>query len=240
MPRSIDTNPALGEIVENWTEPARPTGSELAGRYARLIPLDAYTHAEALFGQFYGYDQLWDYMPYGPFDDAAAYHGWISETVAQPEHFFYAIQNLETGAWEGVASYLRINPASGSIEVGHICMSPALQRKRAATEAMFLMMEWAFDAGYRRYEWKCNAGNLASRRAAQRYGFSYEGVFRQATISKGRNRDTAWFAVIDKEWPALRAAFQQWLAPSNFDDSQQRNRLSDLTRAVRVADDPAL
>ncbi|MEM0943959.1 MAG: GNAT family protein, partial [Pseudomonadota bacterium] len=130
----------------------------------------------------------------------------------------------------GTASYLRINPEAGSIEVGYITFSPALQRTKAATEAMFLMMDWAFAAGYRRYEWKCNALNAPSRAAAQRLGLSYEGVFRQALTVKGHNRDTAWYAATDATWPRLRAAFEAWLAPENFDQNgQQRHRLSDLT-----------
>src|SRR4029078_13618057 len=124
-------------------------------------------------------------------------------------------------------------PASGSIEVGHIHYSPSLARQPAATEAMYLMMQRAFELGYRRYEWKCDALNARSRAAAQRYGFSFEGIFRQATVYKGRNRDTAWYAIIDQEWPALQAAFAQWLDPANFDaDGQQSVRLADLTRPV--------
>jgi RimJ/RimL family protein N-acetyltransferase len=165
----------------------------------------------------------------------------VRDHAGQPDPFFYAVRNAESGSWEGVASFLRVNPQAGSIEVGHINYAPALQRTRAGTEAMYLMMRWAFEAGYRRYEWKCNALNLGSRRAAQRLGFSYEGVFRQAAVIKGRNRDTAWFAAIDSEWPALREAFEAWLSPSNFDaDGQQKERLGDLTRLVRVASDPAL
>ncbi len=160
---------------------------------------------------------------------------------AGDDPFFYAIRNLESGHWQGVASYLRIAPEAGSIEVGHINFSPALQRSRAATEAMFLMMQWAFEAGYRRYEWKCDARNLPSRRAAQRLGLSYEGIFRQASVVKGRNRDTAWFAAIDSEWPALKEAFTAWLSPSNFDSAgRQKERLGDLTGLVRAAGDPAL
>ena len=141
----------------------------------------------------------------------------------------------------GVASYLRFNPASGSIEVGHINFAPLLQSTIGATEAMYLMMRWAFMAGYRRYEWKCNALNLKSRRAAQRLGLSYEGVFRQATISKGRNRDTAWFAAIDAEWPSLQIAFENWLQPENFDAAgQQKRALSAMTEAVLVLRDPML
>ncbi|MEZ5287532.1 MAG: GNAT family protein [Vicinamibacterales bacterium] len=136
----------------------------------------------------------------------------------------------------GVASYLRITPAAGTIEVGHIHFSPALQQTPAATEAMYLMMRRAFELGYRRYEWKCDALNAPSRRAAQRLGFSYEGVFRQALVTKGRNRDTAWYACIDAEWPALSRAFERWLAPDNFDaGGRQREALSDLTAPVLVA-----
>jgi len=134
-----------------------------------------------------------------------------------------------------VASYLRIDPPSGSIEVGHIALSPSLQRTVAATEAMFLMMDWAFSTGYRRYEWKCDALNSPSRRAAQRLGLSYEGVFRQATIVKGRNRDTAWYAATDRDWPALRKVFAQWLDPANFDGDRQRTALSALTRPLLLA-----
>jgi len=151
------------------------------------------------------------------------------------------LRDAASGQCGGIASFLRISPEAGSIEVGHICISPAMQRGAAMTEAMFLMMDWAFRAGYRRYEWKCNALNLASRRAAQRLGFSFEGVFRQHLVVKGRNRDTAWFSVIDSEWPALLEAYAAWLHPSNFDArGRQRERLSDLTRLVRTASDPAL
>ena len=154
---------------------------------------------------------------------------------------FYVLRDMATGQCGGVASYLRITPEAGSIEVGHICLAPEIAQSLAWTEAMFLMLQWAFDAGYRRYEWKCNALNMPSRRAAQRLGFSFEGIFRQATVAKGRNRDTAWFSVIDSEWPALREAFVAWLAPSNFDSrGRQRERLSDLTRLVRAGSDPAL
>ncbi len=161
--------------------------------------------------------------------------------AGQDDPLFFAIRDLETGHWAGVASYLRITPEAGTIEVGHINLAPELQRTRAATEAMALMMGHAFGLGYRRYEWKCNALNLGSRRAAQRLGFSYEGVFRQAAVVKGRNRDTAWFAAIDEDWPQLSAAFQTWLDPANFDvDGRQRVALSSLTARALVARDPAL
>lgn len=237
------TDPAapLGALVPDFTPPPLPPRASLSGRYAMLEPLNAETHAALLYRSYAGHDHVWDYMPYGPFSSAAQYHRWVRETTASDDPLFYAIRNIETGQWEGVASYLRVTPSAGSIEVGHINFSPALQRTRAATEAMYLMMAWAFDAGYRRYEWKCNALNIGSRRAAQRLGFSYEGVFRQAAVVKGRNRDTAWFAAIDAEWPGLKEAFEAWLSPANFDDTgQQRERLGDLTGLVRVSSDPAL
>jgi len=213
----------------------------LEGRYARLVRLEADAHAADLHRANSADDAIWDYLPYGPFSSAAAYHRWVRSITAGDDPLFYAIQNRETGHFGGVASYLRITPEAGSIEVGHINFAPELQRSRAATEALFLMMEWAFEAGYRRYEWKCDALNIPSRRAAQRLGFSYEGIFRQAAVVKGRNRDTAWFACIDTEWPALREAYRAWLHPSNFDaKGEQRESLSDLTRLVRVTSDPGL
>ena len=231
----------LGTPVPGWTPPPAPVGDVLEGQYVRLERLDADTHAADLHRAYSGHDALWDYMPYGPFSSAAAYHRWAKETASGADPLFYVLRDKATGHCGGVASYLRITPAAGSIEVGHICLSPEVAKGRVWTEAMFLMMEWAFRNGYRRYEWKCNALNMASRRAAQRLGFSYEGIFRQAAVIKGRNRDTAWFAVIDAEWPALREAYEVWLSPRNFDAAgRQKERLSDLTRLVRVAGDPGL
>jgi RimJ/RimL family protein N-acetyltransferase len=232
---------ALGAEVRGWTPPLRPDRAAMEGRLVRLEPLDADRHAFDLHTAFSGHDALWDYMPYGPFSSGSAYHRWAREREAGEDPRFFVLRSRDTGAPGGIASYLRITPEAGSIEVGHICISPSMQRGAAATEAMFLMMDWAFRAGYRRYEWKCNALNLASRRAAQRLGFSFEGVFRNHLIVKGRNRDTAWFSVIDSEWPALAEAYAAWLSPSNFDaKGRQRERLSDLTRLVRSASDPSL
>jgi RimJ/RimL family protein N-acetyltransferase len=232
----------LGARVENWTAPAAPDAVQtLQGNYCRLEPLDAERHAALLFRAYEGHDALWDYMPYGPFSSAAQYHRWVRETVADKGHLFYAVYDLETEVCGGVLSYLRIAPQAGSIEVGNINFAPVLQRTRAATEALYLSMKWAFEAGYRRFEWKCNALNIPSRAAGQRLGLSYEGVFRQMMVVKGRNRDTAWLAAIDAEWPALKEAFAVWLSPANFDvDGRQIERLSDLTTLVRVASDPAL
>lgn len=235
------TDDLLGTPVPGWVPPAAPVGETLDGRYVRLERMDADAHAADLHRAYSGHDQLWDYMPYGPFPSAAGYHRWAKDTASGADPMFYVLRDKETGHCGGVASYLRITPGAGSIEVGHICLAPEIARGRVWTEAMFLMMDWAFRAGYRRYEWKCNALNMASRRAAQRLGFSYEGIFRQAAVIKGRNRDTAWFAVIDAEWPALAEAYRVWLSPDNFDAAgRQKERLSDLTRLVRVAADPGL
>lgn len=228
--------------VPNWTPPPVPDEVQVFnGRYCSLEPLFAERHAALLYQAFAGHDHVWDYLPYGPFSSSAQYHRWVRETQADPNVQFFAVKNADSGAFEGVASYLRIAPNAGSIEIGHINFSPALQRTRAATEAIYLMMAWAFEVGYRRLEWKCDALNAGSRRAAQRFGLSYEGIFRQATVVKGRNRDTAWFAAIDAEWPALKEAFGAWLALSNFDAAgRQVERLVDLTQLVRVAGDPSL
>lgn len=234
-------NEGIGEPIGDWVPPGRPGPDRIEGRYVRLERFTPDRHAEDIHGANKMDDRIWDYLPYGPFADLAHYRSWADPAAAGADPFFYAIIDKATGRAAGVASFLRIDPNAGSIEVGHINLSPALQKSRASTEAIYLFMRWAFQAGYRRFEWKCNALNLPSRRAAERYGLSYEGVFRQATVVKGRNRDTAWFAAIDKEWPALEAAFETWLAPGNFDaDGRQRQSLASLTRPILVSRDPAL
>lgn len=209
------------------------------GRFCRLERLKTKDHAEALW-EAMALDaggKMWTYLPYGPFPSAETYTTWLDDMSQRSDPFFHAIIDLATQRPVGVASYLRIDPPNGVIEVGHLQFSPLLQRSPAATEAMYLMMERAFALGYRRYEWKCDALNAPSRSAALRLGFSFEGLFRQAVVVKGRNRDTAWYSVIDGEWPALRKAFQRWLVPENFDeDGMQRERLSELTaRAMQAA-----
>ena len=170
-------------------------------------------------------------MAYGPFATFESYRNWVSAAASGADPMFFAIVDRGSGKPTGVASFMRIDPAAGSIEVGGLAYSPALQRAPAATEAMFLMMQRAFELGYRRYEWKCNALNAPSRSAALRLGFSYEGIFRQHVVHKGRNRDTAWFAIVDREWPTLKRAYAAWLDAKNFDgEGKQRLRLSDLTR----------
>jgi RimJ/RimL family protein N-acetyltransferase len=228
----MTTTRRFGDPVPGWKSAPRPDWQARQGRFVRVELLEPARHAEDLFAANRADDAIWDYLPYGPFADIGAYRGWAEAMAGKDDPRFYALIDPATGRAGGVASYLRIDPAMGSIEVGHINLAPVMQRRAAATEAMFLMIGWAFDAGYRRFEWKCDALNLPSRRAAERLGFLYEGTFRQAAIVKGRNRDTAWYAIIDKDWPAIKAGFETWLAPENFDpDGRQRQRLGELNRA---------
>ena len=209
----------IGEPVDDWQPPPKPPREPMHGRYCRIEPLDLARHAHELYDAF-SHDRdghNWTYLPYGPFATVDAYTAWVAHAVTRDDPLFHAIVDLASGRAVGVASYLRIDPEAGSIEVGGLSFSPLLQRTPAATEAMYLMMQRAFALGYRRYEWKCDALNAPSRAAAQRLGLSYEGIFRQARVSKGRNRDTAWYATIDREWPTLDRAFRQWLDPNNFD-----------------------
>ena len=206
----------------------------MAGRYCRLEPLDPATHARDLWDAVLldADGRHWTYLPTERPADFAAYLAWAERMAATDDPLFFAILVPDGDRWRpvGVAAYLRITPEAGSIEVGHINFSPRLQRSAAATEAMYLLMRHAFDLGYRRYEWKCDSLNQPSRAAAERLGLSYEGTFRQALVYKGRNRDTAWYAATDGDWPALRAAFDRWLDPGNFDaEGRQRVRLSALT-----------
>ena len=229
-------DPVGAPLPAGWSPPPRPVRAVMEGRLVRLEPL-VVAHAEALHDAN-GLDREgrnWTYMAYGPFDSLASYRDWVGEVTRDGDPMFYAVLRQEDGAAAGVASYLRIAPEAGSIEVGNINFSPLLQRSTGATEAMYLMMKWAFIAGYRRYEWKCDALNAPSQRAAMRLGLSFEGVFRQATSYKGRNRDTAWYAAVDAEWPALQAAFERWLDPDNFDaEGRQKQSLSALTRPILV------
>jgi RimJ/RimL family protein N-acetyltransferase len=223
---------SVGVPVPAWQVPPLPAREVMEGRFCRVEPLEVGRHARELFeaNSLDAEQRNWTYMTYGPFENWEAYRDWASASAASSDPLFFAIVDQVTGNSVGVASYLRIDPRHGSIEVGHLMFSPLLQGKPAATEAMYLMMKRAFELGYRRYEWKCNSLNEPSRRAAQRLGLSYEGLFRQAAVVKGRNRDTAWYAAIDSEWPALQAAFVKWLDPSNFGpDGRQRVSLSSLT-----------
>lgn len=230
----------MTQDLTHYKPPAVPKGLVLSGDFISLVPLDADLHAAALFAAHHapGGEANWAYLPYGPFDNVSAYHAWLTTQAALQDPCFFTLIRQSDNKAVGVASYLRIKPQDGSIEVGHIHFSPLLQQTAAATEAMYLMMKWAFEAGYRRYEWKCNARNAKSRGAAQRLGLSYEGVFRQATISKGENRDTAWFAAIDSEWPALEKAFTAYLQDANFrPDGRPKVSLTQLTKPVLYKQD---
>ncbi|RYD67481.1 MAG: N-acetyltransferase [Verrucomicrobiaceae bacterium] len=205
----------------------------MEGRFCRLEKLDAEHHVASLHAanSLDKDGRMWTYLAYGPFDSGDAYRAWVDDVSGKSDPLFFAIIDRESSRAIGVASYLRIDPRAGSIEVGHIAYSPLLQGTTAATEAMFLMMKHAFDLGFRRYEWKCDALNAPSRAAALRLGFTFEGIFRQAVIVKGRNRDTAWFSITDKEWPSRQEAIQHWLAPENFDtNGRQLAKLSELPR----------
>jgi RimJ/RimL family protein N-acetyltransferase len=211
---------------------ARPPAREpLDGERVRLEPLDAGAHADDLFAAALAGDpELWTYLPYGPFEDVDAMREHIAAQAASEDPGFYAVVDRGTGRAAGVVSFLRIEPAHGVIEIGHIWFGASLQRTPGATEAIYLLSRAAFDAlGNRRLEWKCDASNARSRRAAERFGFTFEGVFRQHMLVKGRNRDTAWFSLLDTEWPAARAAYEAWLAAGNFDaDGRQRHSLASL------------
>lgn len=225
----------VGGPVPDWVPPPLPPRTAMLGRYCVVEPLSA-DHAADLWLAFAADEpgRDWTYLPYGPFPDSDQFGKWVRAAAERGDTHFYAI--TVGGAAVGVGSFLRIDPDAGSLEVGHLHFSPQLQGTRAATEAMYLMMCRAFETGYRRYEWKCDALNGSSRAAAQRLGFSYEGVFRNALVVKGHNRDTAWFACIDSEWPQLSAVYDRWLDPANFDATgRQSTSLSDLTKPILVS-----
>jgi len=206
--------------LKNWKGAQPPAKVTLRGRYTTLEPLDAARHGAALWQAIEGHDDLWAWLPEGPFATEAEFTAGIEKKQAAPGFVFLAIVPAATGHAAGWASLMRPDPANGVIEVGFILYSPALQRTREATEAMYLMMRHAFDdLGYRRYEWKCNALNEPSRRAALRLGFTFEGIFRQHMVVKGKNRDSAWFSLLDGEWAAKKRAFEAWLEPRNFDEA---------------------
>ena len=220
--------------LSNWTPRSLPSPKRLQGRTVRLIPLNAQTHAAELWKRVRGHDAVWDYLSDGPYPTEADLRRALEAKQDGTAAVFLAIVPESTGEAEGYASYMRMDPANGVIEVGNILMTPSLQRTTPATEAMYLMARHIFeDLGYRRYEWKCNAANAPSRRAALRYGFTFEGIFRKHMIVKGQNRDTAWFSILDDEWPARKAAFEAWLDPGNFDaNGRQLKSLTQLAGCV--------
>ena len=214
--------------VPNWQPVARPLRADLQGRFVRLEPLDVAVHAEALHLALHdgGDPKLWDYLRVGPFRDRRDFEAGLADLAADESENFYAVVDLASDNAVGFLAFLRIDEQNGSIEIGWIAFGARMQRTPMSTEAVYLLAKHAFDLGYRRLEWKCNSANERSRRAAQRFGFTYEGTFRNHQVSKGRNRDTDWFSIIEEEWPPLEAAFERWLSPDNFDESgRQRHSL---------------
>ena len=212
-------NQPIGLPLPQWTAAQKPDQTMIQGQYCRLERLDPTIHTQDLFlanGQNED-ERSWTYLPYGPFVSYGEFYQWISEMAHMDDPYFYSIIDLKTHKAVGVASLIRIFPETGSIEVGHLNFSPLMQKKVTATEALYLLAKYSFELGYRRYEWKCDSLNLPSKAAAKRLGFKYEGTFRQATVYKGRSRDTDWFSILDSEWPELQKGYEKWLAPGNFD-----------------------
>ena len=222
--RKRGTSPVGPEV--DATPARKPQAVVMEGRFGRVEGLDPARHGAALWEAVRGYDDLWTYMFYGPFADEAAFAAWLAARAALEDPFSYAIVDAR-GRAVGIAALMEVRPAMRVVEVGHIVYGPALQRTALATEAQYLMARHVFETlGYRRYEWKCDALNAASRRAALRFGFAFEGIFRAHMIVKGRSRDTAWYAMLDSEWPQRKRAFELWLAPENFVDGRQRTSLA--------------
>ena len=229
-----DLGQPVSFAIPRWVPPAIPEQKILCGRFGRLEPLDPAAHSVSLYeaNRQDTDGRMWTYLSYGPFETLTQYRAHLSSPLFG-DPMMYAVIPMAQNRAVGLAGYHTINPACGSLEIGHVAFSPVLQGTTAATEAIFLLVDWAFTLGYRRCQWRAKTHNIESCAAARRLGFSFEGIFRQSCVVKGRNWDTAWYSILDHEWPALRAAFQQWLAPENFDvDGRQRTRLSDLTRPL--------
>ena len=232
--RENELGQPIGPEVPGWSPRPHPPQAVMQGRYCRVEPLDPSRHAPELHeaNSLDRQGRMWTYLFSGPFASFDDYRAWMDAKQGSEDPLFFVFVDAASGRAVGLGSYLRIDPSNGTVEVGHLQFSPLMQRTALATEAMYLMMKGAFDFGYRRYEWKCDALNAGSRRAAERLGFRFEGIFRQAIVYKGRSRDTAWYSVIDKEWPALEAAFGAWLDPANFDaGGRQRRSLVELRTA---------
>ncbi|ALK33203.1 GNAT family N-acetyltransferase [Burkholderia plantarii] len=230
--RTNEHGQPIGPAVEGWTARALPAAVTLEGRYCRLEPLDAARHADDLAAAYLGAPdgRDWTYLFVGPFASVEAYRSFAESAARSTDPRHYAVIDRATGRAVGTLALMRQDPAHGVIEVGSVTFSPDLKRTPLSTEAQYLLMAYAFDTlGYRRYEWKCDSLNAPSRHAAERLGFSFEGIFRQAIVYKGRSRDTAWYSIIDTEWPRVKRALDRWLAPENFDaDGRQRRSLAEL------------
>jgi len=221
---ALDYDQILGPEL-TFKGAAPPPKTPIDGKTVRLEPIDAAKHVAELYEVSKGDDTLWNYMGYGPFADEKAMKTWLVGCAASNDPLFFAIVDKQTGKTVGMLSFMRIDAKGGAIEIGHIWFAPILKQTRQATEAIFLTMRETFDRwGYRRLEWKCNSRNMPSRAAALRFGFTYEGLFRQHLIVRGRNRDTCWFSMLDGEWPEVKAAFERWLDPSNFDAAGRQKK----------------
>jgi len=210
--------------VTDWQPASLPETRTLEGRFIRLEKLDVARHGDDLWAALQGPGsdpKLWDYLPYGPFTERSEFNAWLSRHAADTDPWFYAIVDQATGVVDGCLSLMSIVPAQGRIEIGHVTFGAAMQRTPKGTEAVYLLAKESFALGNRRLEWKCNGDNARSKRAADRFGFTYEGTFRQHMVVKGMNRNTAWYSIIDSEWPELQKAFEAWLAVDNFADGQQ-------------------
>ncbi|MGO9760616.1 MAG: GNAT family N-acetyltransferase [Solirubrobacteraceae bacterium] len=233
----MPTDPPLGDELD-WKPVRRPEGGSMLGAHILVRPVNAASDAAPLFSVSHppdGDPAIWTYLPDGPYESPDHLRQTLAWAETSHDALYFTLVRVADERPLGLASYLRITPEFGVIEIGHIWFGAPLQRTTAATEAIYLLLDHAFDElGYRRVEWKCNALNAASRRAAERFGFTYEGVFRKHQVVKGRNRDTAWYAITDEEWPAIRRGFQTWLAPENMDgEGQQRRSLGDLIGQAR-------
>ncbi|MBI6854458.1 GNAT family N-acetyltransferase [Pseudomonas cichorii] len=214
----------MSDTQIQWQPASLPGDKTLEGRFIRLEKLDPARHGDDLWRVLNGPDsdpKLWDYLPYGPFNEREAFDAWLQRHASDTDPWFYSVVDQNTGVTEGVLSLMSIVAAHGRIEIGHVTFGGSMQRTPKGTEAIYLLAKEAFALGNRRLEWKCNASNARSKRAADRFGFSYEGLFRQHMVVKGVNRDTAWYSIIDSEWPELQKAFEAWLAVDNFKDGQQ-------------------
>ena len=223
----------IGEKVLDWQGATKPLAALIQGRYCEMQPLEVERHSADLFAAFSEdlAGKNWTYLPANPPKNISEFKQWLALTCNSNDPLFYAVVDKRCGLAIGMASLMRIDPGNGVIEVGHIHFSDQLQKTPLATEAMYLLMRQIFEWGYRRYEWKCDNLNAPSKKAAQRLGFSFEGIFRQAVVYKGRNRDTAWFSILDSEWAKQQGAFERWLAVENFDDEgMQRQSLSEFNQ----------
>lgn len=227
----------VGKAI-HWKTAELPGSQPLTGQLCRIERLDMDRHAVDLYQSYPSVPDArhWTYLPYGPFDTLESYQDFLRTIVKSSDPLHYAVIDLVTGKAVGTFALMRIDVKNGVIEVGHVVYSPRMQRTSLSTETMFLLLKYVFeDLGYRRLEWKCDSLNAPSRTAAQRYGFTFEGIFRQAAVTRGRNRDTAWYSIIDSEYQGLRNAYSQWLAPLNFNgEGHQINKLSDFIARERL------